>query len=78
MDNFDHLKDKVKDNAEDMLNKAKEKTEGISDTIKKQACDAQKNIECNYDELVEHIKEKPIASVLIAAGVGYLVSKLLK
>ncbi|MFJ1269954.1 hypothetical protein ACD661_15450 [Legionella lytica] len=78
MDNFNHFKDEVNDNVEDMLEKAKEKTECISDAIKKQACDAQKNIESNYDDLVEQIKEKPIASILIAAGVGYLVSKFLR
>ncbi|MDR3504385.1 MAG: hypothetical protein P4L79_17595 [Legionella sp.] len=78
MDNIDHFADKLKDKAEDTIDRVKDKAENISDSVKKQACDVQKNLECNYDELVNQIKEKPIKSVLIAAGVGYLISKFLK
>jgi ElaB/YqjD/DUF883 family membrane-anchored ribosome-binding protein len=78
MDNIDHFADKLKENAADTIEKVKDKAEYISDTVKKQACDTQKNLECNYDELVKQIKEKPIKSVLIAAGVGYLFSKFIK
>lgn len=78
MDNFDHLTDKLKDKAEDTIDRVKEKAENINDSVKKQACDVQKNLECNYDELVNQIKKKPIQSVLIAAGVGYLISKFIR
>lgn len=78
MDNIDHFKDKLKESTEDTLEKVKDKSEYLSDSVKKQACDVQKNLECNYEELVSQIKEKPIKSVLIAAGVGYLISKFLK
>jgi ElaB/YqjD/DUF883 family membrane-anchored ribosome-binding protein len=78
MDNFNHFADKIKENAEETLEKAKDKAEDIGDAVKKQACGVQKNLECNYEELVSQIKDKPIKSVLIAAGVGYLISKLVK
>ncbi|MFJ1269274.1 YqjD family protein [Legionella lytica] len=78
MDNFNHFADKLKENAEDTLEKVKDKAEDISDSVKKQACGVQKNLECNYEELVSQIKDKPIQSVLIAAGVGYLISKFIK
>ncbi|WP_133137430.1 hypothetical protein [Legionella rowbothamii] len=78
MNNIDHFADKLKENAEDTIEKMKDKTDYISDSVKKQACDVQKNLESNYDELVKKIKEKPIKSVLIATGIGYLLSKFVK
>lgn len=38
--------------------------------------EAQKNMQILTDEFVDKIKEKPVSSVLIAAGVGFILSKL--
>ncbi|WP_196257820.1 DUF883 family protein [Pelagibacterium limicola] len=39
---------------------------------------AQQNFEYAEDEIKTMIREKPIASVLVAAGVGYVLSKILR
>jgi ElaB/YqjD/DUF883 family membrane-anchored ribosome-binding protein len=39
---------------------------------------AQANISDYSDELIETIKGKPITSVLVAGGIGYLLSLLLR
>lgn len=78
MDNIEHFTDKLKDKAEDTIDKIKGKAEDISDSVKKHACDVQKHLECDYDDLLQKIKDKPLQSVLIAAGVGYLISKFIK
>jgi ElaB/YqjD/DUF883 family membrane-anchored ribosome-binding protein len=40
--------------------------------------DVQDHTKEYTDELIKKVREKPLASLLIAAGVGFLLSSLLK
>ncbi len=40
--------------------------------------DAQTHAKVHSDELVKKVSENPVSSILIAAGVGFLLSSLLK
>lgn len=39
--------------------------------------EAQKNIQIMTDDVIHKIQEKPVTSLFIAAGVGFVLSKLL-
>lgn len=45
---------------------------------KNKAYEIEENIKDNTDQFVKKIQENPIASVLIAGGIGFLLSKILK
>ncbi|WP_298627611.1 hypothetical protein [uncultured Legionella sp.] len=75
---MDNVTNKLKDTAEDVIDKAKDKTENIRDSLKNKTSEVQETLECNYEELLNKVKEKPLQSVLIAAGIGYLISKFIK
>ncbi len=63
----DSLADQVKDTANDLYEGSKEKLTSL------EAC-----IEEYTDEMIQKVKEKPITSLLIAGGIGFIISKLLK
>ena len=44
---------------------------------KQKACSTQDCIEGYTEELVKKIKKQPLTSLLVAAGVGFLISTLL-
>ena len=63
----DALYHHVKDRAADFYE------EGI-----KTATHAQDNIKIQRDNLIKHVQEKPLSSLLMAAGVGFILSAILK
>lgn len=68
----------VKDNAESFTNQ-------VHDTVADYYSEGKKKVEQaidvtrhQKDYVMEQIKDKPLTSVLIAAGVGYLLSQFIK
>ena len=67
-----------KDKVEDFYHHTKDKASELYDEGKKKICDAQNKIKECSDELIKHVKEKPLTSLLIAGGIGFILSALLK
>lgn len=67
-----------KDKAESTLHSIKDTASTLYEEGKKQYQNAESYIGESTDELIKHIKEKPLSSVLIAGAAGWLLSKLLK
>lgn len=78
-------KKKVVENYEDLKKKGEEVAHDIRETAshlyeegKHQVENLKNYIDDYSDELIKMIKNKPLTSVLVAGGVGYLLAKLLK
>lgn len=78
-----------KDKANDLYEEGKDKASDIYNTVKDTVSDyyadgkkkvnrVEDSIGDYTDELVSTVKDKPLISLLIAGGVGYLLSCLLK
>ena len=68
----------AKDKADDVSQHVKETTSHLYKESKDKINDIHDSVNDNKDELVKAIKRKPLQSVLIAGGIGFLLSKLLK
>jgi ElaB/YqjD/DUF883 family membrane-anchored ribosome-binding protein len=68
----------IGDQTNRVLDEAKKLGTEIYEEGKNKVEDLQGNIKENSDKLLQHIQEKPLHSVLIAAGVGFLISHLLR
>ena len=64
--------------ASELLKEGKKKVNEFYEGGKHKACEIEENIKDGTDRLVKKIQENPLASVLIAGGVGFLLSKILK
>lgn len=71
---FEESKDKV----EEFYHHTKDKAGELYEEGKRKVCDAQHNLKECSDEIVKYVKEKPLTSLLIAGGVGFILSALLK
>ena len=77
---------KIKDNshhqvgaaASQLLNESKKMANELYEEGCHRVQDAQDTVKEYSDELVRHVRENPLASVLIAGGVGFLLSALLR
>lgn len=78
MDTLHQFKEDLKDKVEETTEQVKDKAQDVYESGKKQVHEAQKILQNNTEDLINKIKEKPIQSVLIAAGIGYLLSKFIK
>ncbi|MFT4059112.1 MAG: DUF883 domain-containing protein [Legionella sp.] len=89
MSDFNEKSDEAKYKANKSFNQQKENTESLAHQIREEAEhlyeEGKKTINdlddtiCNYtEELINKVKEKPLTSLLIAGGIGFLVSHLLK
>ncbi len=68
----------VADAAGELLNEGKKLVNELyADGVKK-VCGAEDIVKEYSDELLVKVKENPLTSVLIAAGVGFLISSFLK
>lgn len=72
----------VIDAASDFLNEGKKFAnevyqEGVH-RANRMADEAEENVKAYSDVLIEKVQKNPLGSVLIAAGVGFLLSSLLK
>ncbi|KTD36342.1 hypothetical protein Lnau_1326 [Legionella nautarum] len=77
--------DKVKQSLEEGIEQvdakykhAKDKANELYEEGKQAVCDAQDCLKEYTDNLVKHVKEKPLTSLLIAGGIGFILSSLLK
>ena len=61
----------------DVINQKEAAKECWDDCVKK-AHDAQQEAKVYADELLEKVRENPLKSVLIAGGIGFLLSTLLR
>ena len=100
MNNFEKVKNNVKNEANDLYNETqdkassiysdlKDKTECVSQQVKETVSDlygegkkkvgqAEDLLNEYSDSLIKTITKQPLTSVLVAAGIGYVMSKLLK
>lgn len=76
MENYKNFSHDVKEKAEHVSNSIHDKAHDTYEQGKMHIQHAQKFLHENADDFAEVIKDKPIKSVLIAAGIGYLLSKI--
>ena len=82
---YDENQEKASSMYDDLKNKAEATSHQVKETVsdlyeegKKKVTQAEEVL-CDYsDSLVKTIKDKPLTAVLIAAGVGFLLSKTFK
>lgn len=65
-DKVDSLADQVKDTVSDLYEGGKAKLSGMEECI--EGC---------TNEMIQKVKQKPLTSLLIAGGIGFIISKLL-
>ncbi|KTD21773.1 DUF883 family protein [Legionella londiniensis] len=75
---LDNKKSHVGKAASELLNESKKLAHEIYEEGLHKVHDAQKNVKVYSDEVVEKVRENPITSILIAAGVGFLLSSILR
>lgn len=61
-----------------LLNESKKKAHELYDENLAKVNHAEEQLRDFSDKLVIKVKENPVSSVLIAAGLGFLLSKILK
>lgn len=68
----------VSDAASDLLNEGKKFANELYKEGLNQMNEVEENVHEYSDQLLRKVKENPLSSVLIAAGVGFLLSTFLK
>jgi ElaB/YqjD/DUF883 family membrane-anchored ribosome-binding protein len=68
----------VAEAASELFNEGKKLAQELYDEGLHKVNDVQDHTKEYTDELIKKVREKPLASLLIAAGVGFLLSSLLK
>lgn len=71
-------KAQVSEAAIELLKESKKLAHELYEQGQHKACDSQKTLKETSDELVQKIKDNPVASVLIAAGAGFILSSILR
>ncbi|MCC5793058.1 MAG: DUF883 family protein [Legionellaceae bacterium] len=74
----DNNKANVSAAASDLLQEGKKKAHELYEDVTHKVSDAEDSVKEYSDELVKKVRENPVASVLIAGGIGFLISSLLK
>lgn len=64
--------------AEEAYHKLKKQAEELYKDGMHKASEFQAQVKDYSGELVEHVKEKPLTSLLIAGGIGFIIASLLK
>lgn len=67
----------MKSEVENAYEQVRDKTAQFYEDSKKKAEEVQNYFSEHSDDLIKVVKEKPLTSLLVAGGVGYLLSKLL-
>lgn len=73
-----HNRAHVAEAASELLNEGRKLAHEIYEDSLHKAGDVQDNAKEYSDELLNKVKENPLASVLIAGGIGFLLSILFK
>ena len=76
--NGSHQKSHVAETASDLLNDGKKLAHELYEEGMSRIETAEDSVKEYSDELLKKVQQNPITSVLIAGGVGFLLSKLLK
>jgi ElaB/YqjD/DUF883 family membrane-anchored ribosome-binding protein len=74
----DNQKSHVVDAASELLNEGKKLAHELYEEGINKVGDAEDHVKKYSDELLKKVQENPLSSVLIAGGIGFLLSKLLK
>lgn len=77
-DNVENAKSHVADAAHDLLNEGKKLASEIYEANAKKVAEAQDHIKEYSDEIVDKVRANPVTSLLIAGGIGFLLSALLR
>ena len=82
---LDTEEEKIKETASESIDQVdavykqvKEKANDLYTEGKRTVCEAHDYLNEYADDLVKHVKEKPLTSLLIAGGIGFILSSLLK
>lgn len=67
-----------KDRAESFAHQFTEGAAHLYEEGKRKVCDVEESICDHTDVLISKVKEKPLTSLLIAGGIGFLLLQLLK
>lgn len=73
-----HHESKVADTATDLLNDGKKLARELYEEGLYKINEVEDNMKEHSEQLIKKIKQNPLSSVLIAGGIGFLLSKLLK
>lgn len=68
----------VKEAAEDLLHEGRKMAQEIYEDGLSRVNEAQGNVKEYSDELVKKVQANPLSSILIAGGIGFLLSSLLR
>lgn len=68
----------VKDKLEETGEKIKDKAEELFDEGREQFVNLEQSAAEYGEQVIDKVRERPVTSLLVAAGVGFLLSKLLK
>jgi ElaB/YqjD/DUF883 family membrane-anchored ribosome-binding protein len=64
--------------ASDLLHEGKKLANDLYEEGVNRVNDAEDQIKKYADELLQKVQEKPMSAILIAAGVGFLLAKMMK
>lgn len=64
--------------ASELFKEGKKRVNEVYEEGLNKACEIEENIKAYSDQLVRKIQQNPVTSVLIAGGIGYLLSKIMK
>lgn len=78
MNNSSTNKSHVGDAATELLNQGKKLANELYEDGLNKVSEAEDNLKEYSDELIKKVRANPVASVLIAGGIGFLLSRLLK
>ncbi|MGQ3888373.1 hypothetical protein ACQUW5_04995 [Legionella sp. CNM-1927-20] len=67
-----------KEKSQDFYHQAKESASDFYNESKKMVNEAKDYLQANSDEIINAVKEKPLSSLLIAGGVGFILYNLLR
>ncbi|RUR12223.1 hypothetical protein ELY15_05780 [Legionella sp. km772] len=71
-------KSNVSDAANELLNESKKLANELYEDGRTKLNEAEQQLKDYSDLMLRKIQEKPLTSILIAGGIGFLLSKLLK
>ena len=74
----DSRKSNVSEAAQELVNDSKKLANELYEEGRHRVNDVQRNAKEYSDELLEKVRKNPATSVLVAAGVGFLLSSLLR
>lgn len=78
LDATKHLDARITDAATDLLNEGKKYASDVYQQGVDKIGNAEEAVKEYSDKLVDIIHEKPITSIIVAAGIGILLASLLK